>query len=224
MGALGANLWRASIMTATCQGGDWGAVVTACMGVSEAKHCAGIRMNMPVVSPSKTALQDLSKFEQDALASVRHYWDWSSGYSKEQSTRPQTLGYGLVDSPTAQAAWIVEKFWAWTECDGHPENVLSRDALLDNVMMYWLPRAGASAARIYWESFGILTQQQEDVHVPTGVSVFPHEIFRASKRWLEERFKDLVYYNVLDKGGHFASFEQPAIFVDELRACFRHMR
>lgn len=206
------------------QGGDWGAVVTACMGISEAQHCAGIHMNMPVVSPSKTALQDPSKFEQDALASVRHYWEWNSGYSKEQSTRPQTLGYGLVDSPIAQATWIVEKFWAWTDCDGHPENVLSRDELLDNVMMYWLPRAGASAARLYWESFGVLTQQQQDVHVPTGVSVFPHEIFRASKRWLEERFTDLVYYNVLDKGGHFASFEQPTIFVDELRACFRPMR
>ncbi len=206
------------------QGGDWGAVVTACMGITESNNCAGIHMNMPVVSPSKTALQDLTAFEKDALADAKHYWDWDSGYSKEQSTRPQTLGYGLSDSPIGQAAWIIEKFWSWTDCDGHPENVLTRDELLDNVMLYWLPRASASSARLYWESFGVITEQQQDVHVPTGVSIFPREIFRASKRWVEERFKTLVHYNVLDKGGHFAAFEQPDSFVNELRDCFRHMR
>lgn len=206
------------------QGGDWGAVVTACMGISESDHCAGIHMNMPVVSPTEAVLQDLTVFEKEALADSRHYWDWDSGYSKEQSTRPQTLGYGLSDSPIGQASWIIEKFWAWTDCDGHPENVLTRDELLDNVMMYWLPNAGASSARMYWESFSVIGRQQEYVHVPAGVSIFPREIFRASRRWVEERFKTLVHYNVLDKGGHFAAFEQPERFVSELRSCFRHMR
>jgi pimeloyl-ACP methyl ester carboxylesterase len=206
------------------QGGDWGAIITACMGMSEVKHCAGIHMNMPVVNPSKAAMQDLTDFEKDALADAQHYWDWDSGYSKEQSTRPQTLGYGLTDSPVGQAAWIIEKFWAWTDCQGHPENALTRDELLDNVMMYWLPGAAASSARMYWESFRVITQKQEAVNIPTGVSIFPREIFRASRRWVEERFKHLVHYNVLDKGGHFAAFEQPDIFVDELRTCFRHMR
>ncbi|MDA0821110.1 MAG: epoxide hydrolase [Proteobacteria bacterium] len=206
------------------QGGDWGAVVTSCIGISETKHCAGIHINMPIVSPSDAMLQNLTEFEKACLAGGQYYWDSGSGYSKQQSTRPQTIGYGLVDSPVAQAAWIIEKFWDWTDSDGHPENVLTRDELLDNVMLYWLPGAGASSARLYWESLSILTQQQVEITLPTGASIFPHEIFRSSKRWIEERYKNLVHYNVLDKGGHFAAFEQPESFVQELRTCFRHMR
>ncbi len=206
------------------QGGDWGAAVTCSMGVTETEHCAGIHTNMPILSPSAEVTQDLTDFEKDAMAGGQYYWDWDSGYSKEQSTRPQTVGYGLVDSPVAQAAWIIEKFWAWTDSDGHPENVLTRDELLDNVMMYWLPSAGASSARIYWESFGIIGKPQKDILMPGGVSIFPHEIFRSSRRWVEERFKNLVHYNVLNKGGHFAAFEQPELFVNEVRTCFRHMR
>ena len=205
------------------QGGDWGAAVTCSMGITETRHCAGIHTNMPILSPSE-ALQGLSEYENDALASAQYYWDWDSGYAKEQSTRPQTIGYGLVDSPVAQAAWIIEKFWAWTDSDGHPENVLTRDELLDNVMMYWLPSAGASSARIYWESFSLIGTPQASIELPSGVSMFPKEIFRASRRWVEERFKNLVHYNVLEKGGHFAAFEQPNTFVDEVRTCFRHMR
>lgn len=206
------------------QGGDWGAAVTSSIGVTETEHCAGLHINMPLVSPSETVMQDLTDFEQDALAAGQYYWDWDSGYSKEQSTRPQTIGYGLVDSPAAQAAWIIEKFWAWTDSDGDPANVLTRDELLDNVMMYWLPAAGASSARIYWESFGIIGKPQKEITMPVGVSIFPHEIFRSSRRWVEERYSNLVHYNALDKGGHFAAFEQPASFVDEVRTCFRHMR
>ena len=206
------------------QGGDWGAAVTCSMGITETHHCAGIHTNMPILSPSEAFTQDLSEYENDALASAQYYWDWDSGYSKEQSTRPQTIGYGLVDSPVAQAAWIIEKFWAWTDSDGHPENVLTRDELLDNVMMYWLTSAGASSARIYWESFSLIGTPQAPIEMPSGVSMFPNEIFRASRRWVEERFKNLVHYNVLEKGGHFAAFEQPSTFVDEVRTCFRHMR
>ena len=206
------------------QGGDWGAAVTICMGLSETEHCGAIHTNMPLVRPTGALLDGLTDFEKNALAAGKYYWDWESGYSKEQSTRPQTVGYGLVDSPVGQAAWILEKFWAWSDCDGHPENALSRDELLDNVMMYWLTEAGASSARIYWESFSVLGEEPEKVNMPTGVSMFPKEIFRASKRWVEDRFTNLIHFNTLDKGGHFAAFEQPMLFVDELRTCFGHVR
>ncbi len=206
------------------QGGDWGSAVTCSMGVTEVEHCAGIHTNMALVSPSPELLKEPTAFEQAALASLQHYWDWDSGYSKQQSTRPQTLGYGLADSPIGQAAWILEKFWAWTDCEGHPENVLTRDELLDNVMLYWLPDAGASSARIYWESFAIMGAQQTPIRLPAGVSIFPREIARASRRWAEERFTQLVHYNVLEKGGHFAAFEQPETFLSEVRTCFRQMR
>jgi pimeloyl-ACP methyl ester carboxylesterase len=169
-------------------------------------------------------MSELTEREKSALAGIQHYQEWDSGYSKQQSTRPQTLGYGLVDSPAGQAAWILEKFWAWTDCDGHPENVLTRDELLDNVMLYWLPGAGASSARLYWESFGRQTQAMANVTIPTGCSIFPKEIFRMSRRWAEKRFTDIVYWNELEKGGHFAAFERPETFVDEVRACFRHVR
>jgi len=204
------------------QGGDWGSLVTTQIGIQDPEHCAGIHVNMVAGRPDPEQLGDLTEQEKAALASLQYYNDWDSGYSKQQSTRPQTLGYGLVDSPAGQAAWILEKFWAWTDCDGHPENALTRDELLDNVMLYWLPAAGASSARLYWESFrGGLA---DEVRVPTGCSIFPKEIMRPSRRWAEKRYTNIVYWNELEKGGHFAAFEQPEAFVEELRACFRHVR
>ena len=204
------------------QGGDWGSMVTTMIGIQDPDHCAGIHLNMPVVGPDPATMNDLTDQEKATLAALQHYERWDSGYSKQQSTRPQTLGYGLVDSPAGQAAWILEKFWAWTDCDGHPENVLTRDELLDNVMLYWLPGAAASSARLYWESFSQMSMS--DVEVKAGCSIFPKEIIRCSRRWAEKRFKQIVYWNDLDKGGHFAAFEVPDTFVGELRACFRHMR
>jgi len=143
--------------------------------------------------------------------------------------RPQTVGYGLTDSPVGQMTWILEKFWSWTDCNGHPENVLTRDELLDNVMLYWLPANAASSARLYWESFRAREETfraiaMDPVNVPVGCSIFPKEIFRTSKRWAEKRYAKLVYFNELDKGGHFAAFEQPEAFVREVRACFRGLR
>jgi pimeloyl-ACP methyl ester carboxylesterase len=203
------------------QGGDWGAAVTTCIGIQDTTNCKGIHLNMPIVAPD-TSTGDLTEREKSALAGMQHYNDWDSGYSKQQSTRPQTLGYGLADSPVGQAMWIIEKFWSWTDCNGNPENVLTRDELLDNVMMYWLPDAGASSARLYWESFRKFPTDQ--VNIPTGCSIFPKEIFRTSKRWAEKRFTKLVYFNELDKGGHFAAFEQPEMYLKEVRTCFRNMR
>ena len=204
------------------QGGDWGAMVTTRIGIQDSEHCAAIHLNMPIVPPDPETMNDLTEGEQSALAGMQHYQDKDSGYSKQQSTRPQTLGYGLVDSPAGQAAWILEKFWAWTDCQGHPENALGRDELLDNVMLYWLTGTGASSARLYWESFN--TPPMESVKVPVGCSIFPKEIFRSSKRWAEKHFGSLLHWNELAKGGHFAAFEQPEVFVDELRECFRSLR
>ena len=203
------------------QGGDWGAAITASIGAQDPEHCIGLHTNMPVVAPSGELLENLTTLEEDALRARQFYQDWDSGYSKQQSTRPQTLGYSLVDSAAGQAAWILEKFYQWTDCNGHPENVLSRDELLDNVMLYWLTASGASSARIYWESFA--SGSNENVNVPSGCSIFPKEIFKASQRWVETRFKDLRYFNVLDTGGHFAAFEQPELYVQEVRACFQKM-
>jgi pimeloyl-ACP methyl ester carboxylesterase len=226
-----ADLWSALMIRLgypryVAQGGDWGAMVTTAIGLRDTAHCAGIHLNMPIAPPDPATMSDLTPAEQSALAGMAEYGEWDSGYSKQQSTRPQTVGYGLVDSPAGQAAWILEKFWKWTDCNGHPENAVSRDELIDNLMLYWLPATGASSARLYWESFrgqaagGALP----NVTVPTGCSIFPKEIFRCSRRWAEKRFTKLVYFNELERGGHFAAFEQPETFVNELRKCFRHMR
>ena len=207
------------------QGGDWGSAVTTQIGRLDAGHVAGIHLNMPVVAPSSLSLEDLSDTEQAALTDMAAYQQWESGYAKQQATRPQTLGYGLVDSPAGQCAWVVEKFRAWTDGDGHPEGVLTRDELLDNVMLYWVTRSGASSARLYWESFDrSLGEGGGTIDVPTGCSIFPKEIVRISRRWAETRFTDIRWWNELDAGGHFAAFEQPAAFVDEVRSFFRLVR
>ena len=201
------------------QGGDWGSGVTTALGILHPGHLAGIHLNMVIVRPGPDALADATDQEKAALASLQYYRDWDSGYSKEQSTRPQTAGYGLVDSPAGLCAWIVEKFWSWTDCDGDPANALTRDEMLDNIMLYWLPGTGASSARLYWESFG--KPLAGTVGVPVGCSVFPKEIFRASRRWAEKAYPDLRYWGEPPRGGHFAAFEQPELFVQEVRAAFR---
>ena len=204
------------------QGGDWGALVTVNIGSRDPEHCAAIHLNMVVATPDPDTMGDLTPAEQQALQGMAYYRDWDSGYSKQQSTRPQTLGYGLVDSPVGQMAWIFEKFWRWTDCDGHPENALTRDEMLDNVMLYWLTRSGASSARLYWESFG--NPRDGEIATPTGCSIFPKEIFRCSRRWADRRYSNIIHWNELGRGGHFAAFEQPEMFVTEVRDCFRSMR
>jgi transcriptional regulator GlxA family with amidase domain len=135
------------------QGGDWGSTITASLGSLDPQHCAGIHVTLAMNSrPNVTG--EPTPEEARALAGIEFYREWDSGYAILQSTRPQTLAYGLTDSPAGQAAWILEKFWAWTDCNGHPENILSRDELLDNVMLYWVTATAASSARPYWESFG----------------------------------------------------------------------
>ena len=202
------------------QGGDWGAAVTTQIGRNQG-HCVGIHTNMPIARPSGP-MENPTRDEQEALAAAAHYDRWDSGYSKEQSTRPQTLGYGLADSPAGQLAWIVEKFWAWTDCDGHPENALTRDELLDNVMMYWATNSGASSARLYWESFASFGIQDR-VELPTGVAQFPKEILKAPRSWCEAGYH-ITHWTAMPRGGHFGAFEQPELFVDDVRTFFGTVR
>jgi epoxide hydrolase len=203
------------------QGGDWGAAVTTQIG-RNGGHCIAIHLNMPIARPAAGSGGDLTEDEQQALAAYAEHRQWGTGYSKQQSTRPQTLGYGLVDSPVGQLAWIVEKFWAWTDCDGHPENALSRDELLDNVMLYWATASGASSARLYWESFHNLVTDDR-IELPTGVAVFPKEILRTPRRWCEAAY-NVTHWSTMPRGGHFAAFEQPDLFVDDVRAFFATVR
>jgi epoxide hydrolase len=202
------------------QGGDWGAFVTTAMGIKRPAGLLGIHVNMALASPEALAgLGELTPDEQ-AVGGLPAYMEQEGAYAMQQATRPQTLGYGLADSPVAQLAWVVEKFYAWTDCDGHPENAVARDVLLDNVMVYWLTNAGASSARLYWESFAMISSFDE-VALPSAYSSFPKEIVNVSERWLRTRFTDLRYYGAVAKGGHFAALEQPEIFVDEVRAGIR---
>jgi pimeloyl-ACP methyl ester carboxylesterase len=211
------------------QGSDWGTSISAAVGQRDRGHVVGIHLTPPLAPPDPATFDDLTDRERAALDSLERAAEWDSGYSREQGTRPQTIGYALVDSPVALAAWIVEKFWSWTDCDGHPENVLTRDELLDNLMLYWLPRAGASSARLYWESIRqvdawISGETTDTITVPTGCSIFPKELQRPSRRWAEKRFLDIRYWSEPERGGHFAAFEQPELFVEEVRASFRLVR
>lgn len=204
------------------QGGDWGSAVTSALGGLDPAHCAGIHVTLALETRSDVDGEP-AEDEKRAMRGQRYYRKWDSGYSKQQSTRPQTLGYGLTDSPSGQAAWILEKFWAWTDCDGHPENVLGRDELLDNVMLYWVNAAAASSARLYWESFG-KGGDRPPIDVPTGVAVFPKEIVTPVRKWMAPRYRNIVHWREMPKGGHFAAFEQPALFVEEVRGFFRTLR
>jgi epoxide hydrolase len=211
------------------QGGDWGTSVSTSIAQQDPEHVAGIHLNPPLAPPDPATFDDLTDRERAALASLDHAAEWESGYSQEHATRPQTIGYALVDSPAALCAWIVEKFWSWTDHDGHLENLLTRDELLDNVMLYWLPGTGASSVRLYWESIRQVNRwisgpTTDTVAVPTGCSIYPKELQRPSRRWAEQRFIDIRYWNELDRGGHFAALEQPDLFVEEVRSFFRLVR
>lgn len=203
------------------QGSDWGTSITASLGQQDPEHVAGIHLMPPLAPPTTDPPTPSEQAALDAMAASAHN---DAGYSTEQRTRPQTIGYALTDSPAALAAWITEKLHAWTD----PRHPLSRDAILDNLMLYWLPRTGASSARLYWESLSDVArwlqgplEPRDTVNVPTGCSVFPYELQRPSRRWAEQRFRDIHYWSEPERGGHFAAYEQPELFVEEIRAFFR---
>ncbi|HUZ09163.1 MAG TPA: epoxide hydrolase [Acidimicrobiales bacterium] len=204
------------------QGGDWGAGVTTRLGIQDPGHLAGIHLNLVAARP-EPGQREFDEEEQRAIADLAHYTEWESGYSQQQATRPQTLGYALTDSPAGQCAWILEKFRSWADCGDDPVGAFGADRLLDNIMVYWLSSSASSSARLYWQSFRSMVGTQP-VDVPTGASVFPKEIIRSPRKWAERIYTDLRYWNELDRGGHFAAFEQPELFVNEVRAFFRLVR
>jgi pimeloyl-ACP methyl ester carboxylesterase len=208
------------------QGGDWGAFVTNKIGEQAPNGCLGIHVNMPIARRTKAAKEKPTAADRRTLERMDFYNRWDSGYSKQQATRPQSLGYGLVDSPVALAGWIYEKLQVWsdTSCASGRDawDVLGRDAVLDNIMLYWLTGTGASSARLYWESFG--GGNEGVIALPAGASAFPKDIMPVPRSWMEQRYARMVYWNELDHGGHFAAWEQPELFVGELRKCFALMR
>jgi epoxide hydrolase len=210
-------------------GGDWGTSVSASIGQQDSGHVAGVHLIPPLAAPDPATFDNLTDAEREALDALRHTGAHESGYSGQMATKPQTVGYGLTDSPAGLCAWILEKFRSWTDSGGDPENALSRDEMLDNITLYWLTGTATSAARLYWESFAEIsaiftTSVVDTVTVPTGCSIFPKEIPRVSRRWAERRFTNILRWNELDRGGHFAAFEQPDLFVGEVRAFFRLVR
>ncbi len=220
MQRLGYTRWGA-------QGGDWGAAVTTTLGHLAPPGLVGIHLNMVMFGPSDEERAEATPEEQAMLDTARRYDKQFSGYYKLQNTRPQSIGFGLADSPVGLAAWIYALFQDVSDSGGDPESVFSLDEMLDDIMLYWLPNTGASSARLYWEGMQEMMSggvPPSSMQLPTGISMFPGEQVRLSRRWAERRFANLVHFNELDRGGHFAALEQPALFVDEVRTTFRSLR
>lgn len=215
------------------QGGDCGSVISQRMALQHVRGLVGIHLNMPAVVPADIARTlavgdpapaGLTAKERDAFDQLEAFYRDNSAYAAMMNTRPQTIGYSLVDSPVGMAAWMYEKIAEWTYSDGHPERVLGRDAILDDISLYWLTGTGASAARIYWEDHSNNFNARGVIDLPVAISVFPGEIFRAPKTWAERCYQNLFYFNEASDGGHFAAWEQPQIFAEEVRAAFRTLR
>ena len=208
------------------QGGDWGAMVSSQLALIDEEHLVGLHLNFVIATPpSDFDYSTLDAAGQAALADMASYLQDGSGYVRIQSTRPQTLGYGLDDSPVGLAGWIVEKFRAWTDCDGVIERAVSRDDLLTNLMLYWVTATAHSAARIYYESekTGCLGPVNAKVTVPTGCAIFPRELLRPPRAWAD-RVYNVTRWTEMQAGGHFAALEQPEVLAADIRTFFRPLR
>jgi pimeloyl-ACP methyl ester carboxylesterase len=203
------------------QGGDWGAQVATRIGALDADHCNAVHVNMPIGRAPKEPVE-LTEAEQADLADLQRFTRDESAYAMEQSTKPQTLGAALNDSPAGLLAWIVEKFRTWSDCSGDVTSVFTLDQLLTNVTVYWATQTITSSARLYWEHMHG-GDRADYVAVPTGVARYPKEILRYPRAWVERQY-NVTYWNDLPRGGHFAAMEQPALFVDDLRAFARTLR
>jgi epoxide hydrolase len=208
------------------QGGDWGSIVSQNMADLAPERVAGLHLNFVTVSrPSGERDQELDPDERASVERLAAFRATGAGYSAIQGTKPQTLGYALDDSPTGLAAWIVEKFRAWSDCGGDVERSFTKDQLLTNVTLYWLTRTATSSARLYYEmrKAGRAALPRARVDVPTGIANYPGEIARPPRRWVEHRYR-VTHWVDQPRGGHFAAMEVPDLFVDDLRAFFRTVR
>lgn len=219
------------------QGGDHGSVISDALARQAPAGLLGIHLNMPATIPPELvkpifagdpAPAGLGTPERDAYNQLSGFFGRNAAYGAMMVTRPQTIGYALADSPSGMAAWMYEKITEWTDSDGHPERVLSRDDILDDITLYWLTNTGASSSRFYWENnnnnFSAAAQKTRDINVPVAISVFPHEIYRAPESWAKQAYPSLYYFHAAAKGGHFAAWEQPQLFAEELRAAFQPLR
>ncbi|MGK3208801.1 epoxide hydrolase [Amycolatopsis sp. MEPSY49] len=196
-------------------GGDWGGVITTILGGRFPEHVLGIHTTTAQAPPGLSA-DGLTATERKWAAETREFWLHRAAYAKQQATRPQTIGYSLVDSPVGLLAWILDKFAEWTDTSDSPFETISRDRVLDDVTLYWLTRTGASAARIYYESHNSLDPELR-VDVPSAISVYPRDIEKCPRPWAQERFRRIVRWEEPEAGGHFPSLEVPGYFVNDLR-------
>ena len=209
------------------QGGDWGGIITTYLGIRHPRPLVGIHLNLVLASPPDPAdpTAGLTADELAAVRALQRFRAEESGYTAIQGTKPQTLAYGLTDSPAGLAAWIVEKFRSWSDCDGDVERRFSKDELLTNIMLYWVPAAANAAARLYCEALraGDFPPTDFRVTVPTGCAIFPREIMRPPRGWAE-RCYNITRWTPMAAGGHFAAMEEPAALVEDVRAFFRPLR
>jgi len=209
------------------QGGDWGSIISTQVALNDAPHVVGLHLNMCFGgAPAGTdPTAGLSAAERERLAARQAFQAEETGYQQIQGTKPQTIGVALNDSPVGLAAWIVEKFRTWCDCNGNPETVFTKDELLTNIMLYWVTQTAASSARIYYESRHAPPSPAaaRRIEVPTACADFPKEIIWSPRRWLERRY-NITRWTEMPRGGHFAALEQPQLLVDDIRAFFRTVR
>ena len=228
-----ADLWT-KIMTEglgyqrfCAHGGDWGAAVTTCLGYGYPEQVMGIHLTMAFATRTPRGPEDaeLSMPEWEAIHNRARWQQEEAGYSHIQSTKPQTLSYGLNDSPTGLAAWIVEKFRTWSDCNGDVESAYTKDDLLTNVTIYWVTQTINSSTRLYYENRRnpLSLGQGERVRVPTALAAFPREIIRTPREWVEQSY-NLQRWTEMPRGGHFAALEEPELLVEDIRAFFRQFR
>jgi epoxide hydrolase len=201
------------------QGGDWGAQVAERIAVLDEEHCVALHLNMAIASKPRDVEVELSEADAADLGAMASFGKEESAYSQQQGTKPQTLGAGLMDSPAGLLSWIVEKFRAWSDCDGDPENAFTRDQLITNVMAYWVTGTITSSTRLYWENLHSDEHAPRRIEVPTGIARFPGEPIRFPRPWVEAKY-NVAHWRAFEEGGHFAAMEQPQLFADDLRDFF----
>lgn len=207
-------------------GGDWGSIISTQVAARDTAHVAGLHINMCFggAAPGGDPNEGLTPGEIARLKARQTFQNEETGYQQIQGTKPQTIGIALNDSPVGLAAWIVEKFKSWCDCDGNPENIFTRDELLTNITLYWVTETAASSARIYYESRHPTTAPVPGkIAAPMACADFPKEIIWSPRRYLEARY-NITRWTEMPKGGHFAAMEQPQLLVDDIRAFFRSIR